>query len=384
MVNRFILNEVSYFGPGARKELPGIVARLGFKKALIVTDKGLIKFGVAKMVSDVLDEAGIPYEIYSEVKPNPTVTNVKMGVEAFKKSGADFLIAIGGGSSMDTAKGIGIVSNNPEFADVVSLEGVAPTKHKTVPIIALPTTAGTAAETTINYVIIDEAKQKKMVCVDPNDIPCCAIVDAELMYSLPKGTTAATGLDALTHAIEGYITKAAWEMSDMFEIEAIRMINKYLRLAVFEPTNPVGRNGMAVAQYIAGMAFSNVGLGVVHGMAHPLGSLFDIPHGVANALLLPTIMEYNAPVCLDKYVEIAKAMDAYKEGMNKEEAAAAACKAVRDLAIEVGIPQHLTELGIKESDIPALAEQAIADVCTPGNPRDVSKEDIIDLYHQVL
>jgi lactaldehyde reductase len=384
MVNRFILNEVSYFGPGARKELPGIVARLGFKKALIVTDKGLIKFGVAKMVSDVLDETGIPYEIYSEVKPNPTVTNVKMGVEAFKKSGADFLVAIGGGSSMDTAKGIGIVSNNPEFADVVSLEGVAPTKHKTVPIIALPTTAGTAAETTINYVIIDEAKQKKMVCVDPNDIPCCAIVDAELMYSLPKGTTAATGLDALTHAIEGYITKAAWEMSDMFEIEAIRMINKYLRLAVFEPTNPVGRNGMAVAQYIAGMAFSNVGLGVVHGMAHPLGSLFDIPHGVANALLLPTIMEYNAPVCLDKYVEIAKAMDAYKEGMNKEEAAAAACKAVRDLAIEVGIPQHLTELGIKESDIPALAEQAIADVCTPGNPRDVSKEDIIDLYHQVL
>jgi lactaldehyde reductase len=384
MVNRFILNEVSYFGPGARKELPGVVARLGFKKALIVTDKGLIKFGVAKMVSDVLDEAGIPYEIYSEVKPNPTVTNVKNGVAAFKKSGADFLVAIGGGSSMDTAKGIGIVSNNPEFADVVSLEGVAPTKKKTVPIIALPTTAGTAAETTINYVIIDEEKQKKMVCVDPNDIPCCSIVDAELMYTLPKGTTAATGLDALTHAIEGYITKAAWEMSDMFELEAIRMINKYLRLAVFQPTNPVGRNGMAVAQYIAGMAFSNVGLGVVHGMAHPLGSLFDIPHGVANALLLPTIMEFNAPVCLDKYVEIAKAMDAYKDGMTKEEAAKAACQAVRNLAIEVGIPQHLSEIGIKESDIPALAEQAIADVCTPGNPRDVTKEDIIDLYRQVL
>jgi lactaldehyde reductase len=361
-----------------------VVQRLGFKKALIVTDKGLVKFGVAKMVSDVLDEAGIPYEVYSEVKPNPTVTNVKNGVEAFKKSGADFLVAIGGGSSMDTAKGIGIVSNNPEFADVVSLEGVAPTKKKTVPIIALPTTAGTAAETTINYVIIDEEKQKKMVCVDPNDIPCCAIVDAELMYSLPKGTTAATGLDALTHAIEGYITKAAWEMSDMFELEAIRMINKYLRLAVFQPTNPEGRNGMAVAQYIAGMAFSNVGLGVVHGMAHPLGSLFDIPHGVANALLLPTIMEFNAPVCLDKYVEIAKAMDAYKPGMTKEEAAKAACKAVRDLAIEVGIPQHLSEIGIKESDIPALAEQAIADVCTPGNPRNVTKEDIIDLYHQVL
>ena len=384
MVNRFILNEVSYFGPGARKELPGVIARLGFKKAMIVTDKGLIQYGVAKMVSDVLDEAGIPYEIYSEVKPNPTVTNVQMGVEAFKKSGADCLVAIGGGSAMDTAKGIGIIITNPEFADVVSLEGVAPTKHKSVPIIALPTTAGTAAETTINYVIIDEEKQKKMVCVDPNDIPCSSIVDAELMYSLPKGTTAATGLDALTHAIEGYITKAAWEMSDMFEIEAIRMINKYLRTAVFEPTNPVGRNGMAVAQYIAGMAFSNVGLGVVHGMAHPMGSLFDIPHGVANALLLPTIMEFNAPVCLDKYVEIAKAMDAYREGMTKEEAAEAACKAVRDLAIEVGIPQHLTEIGIKEEDIPALAEQAITDVCTPGNPREVTKEDIIALYKKVL
>ena len=384
MVNRFILNEVSYFGPGARKELPGVINRLGFKKAMIVTDKGLIQYGVAKMVSDVLDEAGIPYEIYSEVKPNPTVTNVQMGVEAFKKSGADCLVAIGGGSAMDTAKGIGIIITNPAFADVVSLEGVAPTKHKSVPIIALPTTAGTAAETTINYVIIDEEKQKKMVCVDPNDIPCCSIVDAELMYSLPKGTTAATGLDALTHAIEGYITKGAWEMSDMFEIEAIRMINKYLRTAVFEPTNPVGRNGMAVAQYIAGMAFSNVGLGVVHGMAHPMGSLFDIPHGVANALLLPTIMEFNAPVCLDKYVEIAKAMDAYREGMTKEEAAEAACKAVRDLAIEVGIPQHLTEIGIKEEDIPALAEQAITDVCTPGNPREVTKEDIIALYKKVL
>lgn len=384
MVNRFILNEVSYFGPGSRKELPGVIARLGFKKAMIVTDKGLIQFGVAKMVSDVLEEAGIPYEIYSEVKPNPTVTNVQMGVEAFKKSGADCLVAIGGGSAIDTAKGIGIIITNPEFADVVSLEGVAPTKHKSVPIIALPTTAGTAAETTINYVIIDEEKQKKMVCVDPNDIPCCSIVDAELMYSLPKSTTAATGLDALTHAIEGYITKGAWEMSDMFEIEAIRMINKYLRTAVFEPTNPVGRNGMAVAQYIAGMAFSNVGLGVVHGMAHPMGSLFDIPHGVANAMLLPTVMEFNAPVCLDKYVEIAKAMDAYREGMTKEEAAEAACKAVRDLAIEVGIPQHLTEIGIKEEDIPALAEQAITDVCTPGNPREVTKKDIIALYKKVL
>ncbi len=384
MVNRFILNEVSYFGPGARKELPGVVARLGFKKALVVTDKGLVKFGVAKMVTDVLEEAGIAYEMYSEVKPNPTVTNVKMGVEAFAAAGADFIVAIGGGSAMDTAKGIGIVTNNPEFADVVSLEGCAPTKKKTVPIIALPTTAGTAAETTINYVIIDEEKQKKMVCVDPNDIPCCSIIDAELMYTLPKGTTAATGMDALTHAIEGYITKAAWELSDMFEIEAIRMINKHLRTAVYDPTNPVGRHGMAVAQYVAGMAFSNVGLGVVHGMAHPMGSLFDIPHGVANALLLPTVMEFNKPVCIDKYVEIAKAMDAYKEGMTKAEAAQAACDAVRALAIEVGIPQHLSEIGIKEEDIDALADQAIADVCTPGNPRQVTRADIVDLYRKVL
>ncbi|MGN0233646.1 MAG: lactaldehyde reductase [Bacteroidaceae bacterium] len=384
MVNRFILNEVSYFGPGARKELPEVVKHLGLKKALVVTDKGLVKFGVAKMVTDVLDEANIPYEVYSEVKPNPTVTNVKMGVNAFAASGADFIVAIGGGSSMDTAKGIGIVTNNPEFADVVSLEGCAPTKHKTVPIIALPTTAGTAAETTINYVIIDEEKQKKMVCVDPNDIPCCSIIDAELMYSLPKGTTAATGMDALTHAIEGYITKAAWELSDMFEIEAIRMINKYLRLAVYDPKNPKGRSGMALAQYVAGMAFSNVGLGVVHGMAHPMGSLFDIPHGVANALLLPTIMEFNKPVCIDKYVEIAKAMDAYKEGMTKAEAAQAACDAVRALAIEVGIPQHLSDLGITEKDIDALADQAIEDVCTPGNPRMVTRQDIVELYKKVL
>ena len=384
MVNRFILNEVSYFGPGARKELPEVAHRLGLKKALVVTDKGLVKFGVAKMVTDVLDEAGIPYEIYSEVKPNPTVTNVKQGVDAFAASGADFIVAIGGGSSMDTAKGIGIVTNNPEFADVVSLEGCAPTKHKTVPIIALPTTAGTAAETTINYVIIDEEKHKKMVCVDPNDIPCCAIIDAELMYSLPKGTTAATGMDALTHAIEGYITKAAWELSDMFEIEAISLINKYLRQAVYDPKNPAGRSGMALAQYVAGMAFSNVGLGVVHGMAHPMGSLFDIPHGVANALLLPTIMEYNKPVCIDKYVEIAKAMDAYKEGMTKAEAAQAACDAVRALAIEVGIPQHLSDLGITAKDIDALADQAIEDVCTPGNPRLVTRQDIVELYKKVL
>lgn len=384
MVNRFILNEVSYFGPGARKELPSIIDRLGYKKALVVTDKGLVKFGVVKKVTDVLDGIKFPYEIYDDVKPNPTVTNVKNGVKAFAASGADCLIAIGGGSSMDTAKGIGIVTNNPEFSDVVSLEGTAPTKHKTVPIIALPTTAGTAAETTINYVIIDEVKQKKMVCVDPNDIPAVAVIDAELMYSLPKGLTAATGMDALTHAIEGLITKAAWELSDMFEVKAIEMIHKYLELAVFEPTNPVGRNGMAVAQYVAGMAFSNVGLGVVHGMAHPMGALFDVPHGVANALLLPTIMRFNAPAALSKYVEIAKAMEAYKDGMTEEQAAEAACDAVQALAIKVGIPQHLTELGIEEKDIPALAAQAIEDVCTPGNPREVTYDDIVELYKKVL
>ncbi len=384
MVNRFILNELSYFGAGARKELPSVVSRLGFKKALVVTDKGLVKFGVCKMVTDVMDEAGIPYEIYSDVVPNPTVTNVKNGVKAFADAKADFMVAIGGGSSMDTAKGIGIVTNNPEFSDVVSLEGVAPTKKKSVPIICFPTTAGTAAETTINYVIIDEEAHKKMVCVDPNDIPCCSIVDAELMYSLPKGTTAATGMDALTHAIEGYITKAAWELSDMFEIEAIRLINKYLRLAVFDPQNPKGREGMALAQYVAGMAFSNVGLGVVHGMAHPMGSLHNIPHGVANAILLPTIMEFNAPVCREKYVEIAKAMGAYKEGMTQIEAAQAACDAVRALAIEVGIPQHLSEIGIFEKDIDALSDQAIADVCTPGNPRKVTRDDIVALYKKIL
>lgn len=384
MVNRFILNEVSYFGPGARKELPGVVARLGYKKALVVTDKGLMKFGVAKMVLDVLDEAAIPYEIYDEVKPNPTVTNVKMGVEACKKAEADFIIAIGGGSSMDTAKGIGIICNNPEFSDVISLEGVADTKKKTVPIIALPTTAGTAAETTINYVIIDEEKQKKMVCVDPNDIPAVAIIDAELMYSLPKSLTAATGMDAMTHAIEGLITKGAWELSDMFEIKAIEMIHKYLLIAVNEPTNPVGRDGMAVAQYVAGMAFSNVGLGVDHGMAHPLSALHDIPHGVACAMLLPTVMKFNAPAALPKYVDIAKALGVYKDGMTQQEAADAACAEIDNLSRLVGIPTHLSELGITEKDIDALADQAIVDVCTPGNPREVTRDDIVALYKQIL
>lgn len=384
MINRFVLNEVSYFGPGARQVLPQEVKRLGLHKAFVATDKDLIKFGVADKVLDVLRQANIPYEVFSEIKPNPTVSNVKAGVEAFAKSGADFILAIGGGSSMDTAKAVGIITNNPEFADVVSLEGTADTKKKSVPIIALPTTAGTAAEVTINYVITDEQNQKKMVCVDPNDIPAIAIVDAELMYSLPKGLTAATGMDALTHAIEGLITKGAWEMSDMFEIKAIEMIARYLETAVNEPTNPEARNGMAVAQYIAGMAFSNVGLGVVHGMAHPLGAIFDIPHGVANALLLPTIMEFNAPAALDKYVEIAKAMKVYADGMTREEAADAAVKAVKELALRVGIPQHLSQLGIKAEDLERLAEAACADVCTPGNPREVNKEIILELYKKVL
>lgn len=384
MIHRFILNEVSYFGPGARKELPEVVKRLGKSKALIVTDAGLVKFGVAKMVTDVLDAAAIPYEIFSDVKPNPTVTNVKNGIEAYKKSGADFIIAIGGGSSIDTAKAVGIVINNPEFSDIVSLEGCAPTKNKSVPIVALPTTAGTAAETTINYVIIDEENHKKMVCVDPNDIPAVAIIDAELMFTLPKSLTAATGMDALTHAIEGYITKGAWEMSDMFELEAIRMIHRHLATAVREPQNAEARSGMALAQYIAGMAFSNVGLGLVHGMAHPMGSLFDVPHGVANALLLPSIMEFNAPAAKGKYREIARAMGVNVDGMTDDEAAVAACKAVKNLAIEVGIPQHLSELGIGADDIDRLALQAFEDVCTPGNPRDASLEEIKALYTALL
>lgn len=384
MVNRFILNEVSYFGAGARKELPEVLNRMGVKKALVCTDKGLLKVGTAQKVTEVLDQCGFPYEIFSEVKPNPTVTNVKDGIKAFADAKADCIIAIGGGSAMDTAKGIGIVTNNPEFSDIVSLEGVAPTKKKSVPIIALPTTAGTGAEVTINYVIIDEERQAKMVCVDPNDIPAVAIVDAELMYSLPKSLTAATGMDALTHAIEGYITKGAWVMSDMYELQAIKMIAEFLPLAVEEPTNPKGREGMALAQYIAAQAFSNVGLGLVHGMAHPMGSLHDIPHGVANALLLPTIMEFNMPKCIEKFGVIAQTMGVDTKGMSAEEAAQAAVDAVKALSIRVGIPQTLTALGIKEEDIPALAAQAIADVCTPGNPRDVTEAEIVELYKKVL
>lgn len=384
MIHRFVLNEVSYFGPGAREVLPKEIQRLGLHKAFVATDKDLIKFGVADKVLDVLKAAHIPYELFSDIKPNPTVSNVKAGVAAFASSGADFILAIGGGSSIDTAKAVGIISNNPDFSDVVSLEGVADTHKKSVPIIALPTTAGTAAEVTINYVITDEENAKKMVCVDPNDIPAIAIVDAELMYTLPKSLTAYTGLDALTHAIEGLITKGAWEMSDMFEIKAIEMIARYLETAVNEPSNTEARNGMAVAQYIAGMAFSNVGLGLVHGMAHPLGAIFDIPHGIANALLLPLIMEFNAPAALDKYVDIAKAMGVYTAGMSKEETARAAVDAVKTLSLKVGIPQRLSDLGIKEEDLERLAASAYADVCTPGNPREVTKEIILDLYKQAL
>jgi len=384
MINRFVLNEVSYFGPGARQVLPDEIKRLGLKKALVVTDKDLIKFGVVDKVLSILQTANIPFEIFSEIKQNPTVKNVKDGLAAYAVSNADFILAIGGGSSIDTAKAIGIITNNPEFSDVVSLEGVAPTKKKSVPVIALPTTAGTAAEVTINYVITDEVNQKKMVCVDPNDIPAIAIVDAELMYTLPKNLTAATGLDALTHAIEGLITKGAWEMSDMFEIKAIEMINRYLETATFEPGNAEARNGMAVAQYIAGMAFSNVGLGLVHGMAHPLGAIFDVPHGVANAMLLPTVMEFNASAAIDKYVIIAKAMNVYNADKTKEENAQAAITAVKNLAVKLGIPQHLSELGIKEEDLDKLAESAFSDVCTPGNPKDVTKEIIVELYKKVL
>ena len=384
MTRRFVLNETSYFGAGCREAIAEEVARKGFNKALIVTDSSLVKFGVVAKVAEVLEKAGVPYEIFDEVKPNPTVANVKSGLKAYAASGADFILAIGGGSSIDTAKAIGIITNNPEFSDVVSLEGVAPTKKRSVPIIAVPTTAGTAAEVTINYVITDEENKKKMVCIDPNDIPIVAVVDAELMYSLPKGLTAATGMDALTHAIEGLITKGAWELSDMFEIKAIEMISENLPIAVEEPTNAKAREAMALGQYVAGMAFSNVGLGAVHGMAHPMGAIFDIPHGVANAVLLPTVMEYNKPAAKEKYVEIAKAMKVYKDGMSIDEAADAAVDAVKALSIRVGIPQTLTELGITEKDIDVLAASAIADVCTPGNPRDIDEATIKELYKKIL
>ena len=383
MSNRIVLNETSYFGAGARENIALEAKNRGFKKALLVTDKSLMKFGVAKKVTDVLDNAGLAYEILDDVKPNPTIENVKNGVEMFKKAGADYLIAVGGGSVMDTAKAIGIIINNPEHADVRSLEGAVQTKNKAVQIIAAPTTAGTAAEVTINYVITDVEKKRKFVCVDPHDIPVVAVIDSELMSSMPAGLTAATGMDALTHAIEGYITAGAWEMSDMFELKAIEIISKSLRSAV--KGEKEGRDGMALGQYVAGMGFSNVGLGIVHSMAHPLGAVYDTPHGVANAIILPTVMEYNADASGDKYRDIAKAMGVEgTEKMTTEEARKAAVAAVRQLSKDVGIPANLTEVGVKEEDIDFLADSAMADACTPGNPKVPTKADIVALYKSML
>ena len=382
MANRFVLNETSYHGKGAIREIATEVKGRGFEKCFVCSDPDLLKFGVTKKVTDVLENAGIAYEIYSQIKANPTIENVQTGVAAFKKSGADCIVAIGGGSSMDTAKAIGIIIANPEFADVRSLEGVAPTKNKCVPIIAVPTTAGTAAEVTINYVITDAEKNRKMVCVDVHDIPVVAVVDPDMMSSMPKGLTAATGMDALTHAIEGYITKGAWEMSDMFHLKAIEIISKNLRGAV--ANTPEGREGMALGQYIAGMGFSNVGLGIVHSMAHPLGALYDTPHGVANAILLPTVMEYNAEATGEKYRDIAKAMGVEGvDAMSLEDARKAAVAAVKQLSEDVGIPKDLKNI-VKEEDLDFLAQSAMDDACRPGNPKDPTKEDIIALYKALL
>lgn len=382
MANRFVLNETSYHGKGAIANIVLEAKARGFKKAFVCSDPDLIKFNVTSKVTTLLDEAHLDYEIYSKIKANPTIENVQEGVEAFKKSGADYIIAIGGGSSMDTAKAIGIIITNPEFSDVRSLEGVAPTKNKCVPIIAVPTTAGTAAEVTINYVITDVEKNRKFVCVDTHDIPVVAVVDPDMMSSMPKGLTAATGMDALTHAIEGYITKGAWELSDMFHLEAIRLISKSLRGACANTDD--GREGMALGQYIAGMGFSNVGLGIVHSMAHPLGALYDTPHGVANAIILPTVMEYNAPCTGEKYREIARAMGVKGvDDMSQEEYRKAAIDAVKQLSIDVGIPTSLKGI-VKEEDIDFLADSAMADACRPGNPKDPTKEDIVKLYKSLL
>ena len=382
MANRIVLNETSYHGAGAIKEIPAEVKTRSFAKAFVCSDPDLIKFGVTKKVTDVLDEAGLAYEIYSDIKPNPTIENVQTGVAAFKASGADYIIAIGGGSSMDTAKAVGIIITNPEFADVRSLEGVAPTKKPCVPIIAVPTTAGTAAEVTINYVITDVEKKRKFVCVDTHDIPVIAVIDPDMMASMPKGLTAAPGMDALTHAIEGYITKGAWEMTDMFHLKAIEIISKSLRGAV--DNTPEGREGMALGQYIAGMGFSNVGLGIVHSMAHSLGAVYDTPHGVGNAILLPTIMEYNAPCTGDKYKYIAKAMGVEgTDSMTQEEYRKAAVDAVKKLSADVGIPADLKAI-VKEEDLDFLSESAFADACRPGNPRDTSVAEIKELYKSLM
>ncbi len=382
MANRIVLNEIAYHGAGAIEEIAAEAKKRGFRKAFVCSDPDLLKFGVTQKVTGVLEQAGQPYEIYSDIRPNPTIENVQSGVKAFHASSADYIVAIGGGSSMDTAKAIGIIAANPEHEDVRSLEGAADTKKESVPIIAVPTTAGTAAEVTINYVITDTEKNRKFVCVDPHDIPIVAIVDPDMMSSMPKGLTASTGMDALTHAIEGYITKAAWELTDMFHLKAIEIISRSLRDAV--NNTPDGRRDMALGQYIAGMGFSNVGLGIVHSMAHPLGAVYDTPHGVANAIILPTVMEYNAPATGDKYKHIAKAMGvAGVDQMPVEEYRKAAVDAVRQLAADVGIPASLKGI-VKEEDIPFLAESAYADACRPGNPRETSVEEIAALYRSLL
>ena len=381
MANRIMLNETSYHGSGAIEEIAAEAKAHGFKKALVCSDPDLIKFGVTAKVTDILDKNGLEYELYSEIKPNPTIDNVKHGVETFKKSGADYLIAIGGGSSMDTSKAIGIIIANPEFEDVRSLEGVAPTKKPCVPIIAVPTTAGTAAEVTINYVITDVERKRKFVCVDPHDMPIIAIVDPDMMSSMPKGLTASTGMDALTHAIEGYTTKAAWEMTDMFHLKAIEIIARSLRSAVANEKE--GREGMALGEYIAGMGFSNVGLGIAHSMAHTLGAVYDTPHGVACAMMLPIVMEYNADCTGEKYREIARAMGVKGvDDMSVEEYRKAAIDAVAQLSVDVGIPTKLE--AIKEDDLDFLAESAHADACAPGNPKDASVEDLKNLFRKIM
>lgn len=381
-MNRFVLNETSYHGAGAISAIADEVRKRGFKKAFVCSDPDLVKFHVTDKVLKVLGEAGYAYELYTNIKPNPTIENVQSGVTAFKVSGADYIIAIGGGSSMDTAKAIGIIIANPEHEDVRSLEGAVDTKNPSIPIIAVPTTAGTAAEVTINYVITDVEKNRKFVCVDPHDIPVVAVIDSEMMSTMPKGLTASTGMDALTHAIEGYITKGAWELSDMFHLKAIEIISRSLRGAV--ANTPEGREGMALGQYIAGMGFSNVGLGIVHSMAHPLGALYDTPHGVANAIILPTVMEYNAPATGEKYREIARAMGVKGvDDMTQDEYRKAAIDAVRQLSHDVGIPSDLKGI-VKEEDIDFLAQSAMDDACRPGNPKDPTKEDIAAMYRSLI
>ena len=378
-VNRFVLNGVSYHGHGAINEIPGIIASKGFKKAFVATDPDLVKFGVSAKVTDLLAENGIEFELYSDIKPNPTIENVQHGVDAYKASGADFMITIGGGSSMDTGKGIGIIVNNPEFYDVRSLEGVSPTTNRTVFTIAVPTTGGTGAESTINYVITDVEKKRKFVCVDPNDIPYVAVVDPDMMSSMPKGLTASTGMDALTHAIEGYTTGGAWELADCLNLKAIQLIAKNLRKAV--ENDPDGREGMALAQYVTAMAYSNVGLGIAHSMAHTLGAVYDTPHGVACAMMLPIVMEFNQDCTGTKFKDIAEAFDVDTTGMSEAEYRKAAIDAVRQLSVDVGIP---TKLDIKEEDLPFLCESAAADACAPGNPRPATIEQFEEMFRQLM